>query len=236
SQSDASALRLATPSARHLGDLASGRAFDNGCVCGEQCSCGAPRLGPQIQFLTALTNIGRRLASVADKERRNGRLRAELATLDLNLPARVWLPLHHRPHYVLRIPPHAAAVLNSKDKAPYIMYVEVLETDGHEPLPPRLLPPAPPAPHSPPIRHTKSEENLVPEWPVLSLYSAMDDVDAGDCWSHDDEELSIQYPHRAPAPDSLSQVSAYLLSIGSHAISICPHPIYKHNKEKNHDS
>lgn len=69
-----------------------------------------------LQFLQALTNIGRRLASVADKERRNGRLRAELASLDLNLPARVWLPLHHRPHCVLRIPPHAAAVLNSKDK------------------------------------------------------------------------------------------------------------------------
>ncbi|KAL4706894.1 hypothetical protein ACJJTC_012353 [Scirpophaga incertulas] len=208
SQSDASALRLAMPSGRHLGDLASGRAFDNGCLCGEQCSCGAPRLAPQTQFLNALTSIGRRLAGVADKERRNGKLRAELATLDLNLPARVWLPLHHRPHYVLRIPPHAAAVLNSKDKAPYIMYVEVLETEGHEPLPPRLLPPAPPAPHSPPIRHTKSEENLVPEWPVLSLYSALDDADAGDCWSHDDEELSTQYALRAPAPDSLSQVSA----------------------------
>lgn len=49
SQSDASALRLATPTGRHLGDLASGRAFDNGCLCGEQCSCGAPRLAPQIQ-------------------------------------------------------------------------------------------------------------------------------------------------------------------------------------------
>lgn len=49
SQSDASALRLAMPSGRHLGDLASGRAFDNGCLCGEQCSCGAPRLAPQIQ-------------------------------------------------------------------------------------------------------------------------------------------------------------------------------------------
>ncbi|KAJ8727681.1 hypothetical protein PYW07_001800 [Mythimna separata] len=208
SQSDASALRLATPSGRHLGDLASGRAFDNGCLCGEQCSCGAPRLAPQIQFLTSLTNIGKRLAGVADKERRNGRLRAELAALDLNLPARVWLPLHQRPHYVLRIPPHAAAVLNSKDKAPYIMYVEVLETDGHEPLPPRLLPPAPPAPHSPPIRHTKSEENLVPEWPALSLYAGLDDGDAGDCWSHDDEDLSTHYSHRAPAPDSLSQVSA----------------------------
>ncbi|XP_063619556.1 phosphatidylinositol 4-kinase beta isoform X1 [Cydia splendana] len=207
SQSDASALRLATPSGRHLGDLASGRAFDSGCLCGEQCSCGAPRLAPQTQFLNALTSIGRRLAGVQDKERRNGRLRAELASLDLNLPARVWLPLHQRPHHVLRIPSQAAAVLNSKDKAPYIMYVEVLETEGHEPLPPRLLPPAPPAPHSPPIRHTKSEENLVPEWPALSLYSALDDVDAGDCWSHDDEDLS-QYPARAPQPDSVSQVSA----------------------------
>lgn len=49
SQSDASALRLATPSGRHLGDLASGRAFDSGCLCGEQCSCGAPRLAPQTQ-------------------------------------------------------------------------------------------------------------------------------------------------------------------------------------------
>ncbi|KAG7307923.1 hypothetical protein JYU34_006539, partial [Plutella xylostella] len=206
-QSDASALRLAAPSARHLGDLASGRAFDNGCLCGEQCSCGAPRLAPQVQFLTSLTTIGRRLAGVADKERRNGKLRAELATLDLNLPARVWLPLHHRQHHVLRIPPHAAAVLNSKDKAPYIIYVEVLETDGHEPLPPRLLPPAPPTPHSPPIRHTKSEENLVPEWPVLSLYSALDDVDAGDCWSHDDED-GVPYVSKAPAPDCVSQVSA----------------------------
>ncbi|XP_072939577.1 phosphatidylinositol 4-kinase beta isoform X2 [Epargyreus clarus] len=208
SQSDASGLRLVTPPGRHLGDLASGRAFDSGCRCGEQCSCGAPRLAPQTQFLNALTNIGRRLVSVPDKERRTERLRAELVTLDRNLPARVWLPLHQTPHYVLRIPPYAAAVLNSKDKAPYIMYVEVLETDGHEPLPPRLLPPAPPTPHSPPIRHTKSEENLVPECPTLSLYSALDDVDASDCWSHEDDEVSSHYAPRAPAPDSLSQVSA----------------------------
>lgn len=207
-QSDASALRVSTPPWKYLGDLTSGRAFDNGCVCGEQCSCDAPRLAPHLEFMLALMNIGRRLASVADKERRNGHLRAELATLNLNLPAKVWLPLYHKPHYVLRISPYAATVLNSKDKAPYIMYVEVLETDGHEPLPPRQLPPAPPAPHSPPIRHTKSEENLVPEWPALSLYSALDDVDTGDCWSHDDDELSSHYDHRAPAPDSVSQVSA----------------------------
>lgn len=54
SQSDASALRLATPTGRHLGDLASGRAFDSGCVCGEQCSCGAPRLAPQTQVIDSI--------------------------------------------------------------------------------------------------------------------------------------------------------------------------------------
>ena len=43
---------------------------------------------------------------------------AELSTLNLNLPARGWLP-HQTPEYshlVVRIPPQAASVLNSKDK------------------------------------------------------------------------------------------------------------------------
>ncbi|RVE40425.1 hypothetical protein evm_014925 [Chilo suppressalis] len=128
--------------------------------------------------------------------------------MDLNLPARVCLPLHPRPHHVLRIPPHAAAVLNSKDKAPYIMYVEVLETapDGRGGLPPRLLPPAPPAPHSPPIRHTKSEENLAPPPPPLYYPLPLeppDLADLADCWSphdpHDPHDLS-DAPH-----DTISQ-------------------------------
>ena len=48
--------------------------------------------------------------------------------LNLNLPARVWLPLYagSTPHYIVRIPPQAASVLNSKDKAPYIIYCEVV--------------------------------------------------------------------------------------------------------------
>lgn len=69
-----------------------------------------------FQFLTELKNIGRRLTGLASKEVRNGQLRAELTTLNLNLPARVWLPLHDKPHFVLRIPLVTAAVLNSKDK------------------------------------------------------------------------------------------------------------------------
>lgn len=44
------------------------------------------------------------------------RLIAELAMLNLNLPARVWLPVHSSNHMVVRIPPSSAVVLNSKEK------------------------------------------------------------------------------------------------------------------------
>ncbi len=45
------------------------------------------------------------------------RLIAELSMLNLNLPARVWLPIHDNlNHHVVRIPHTAAVVLNSKEK------------------------------------------------------------------------------------------------------------------------
>ena len=46
------------------------------------------------------------------------RLYAELSLLNLNLPAKVSLPVHSGigDHYVVRIPHTAAVVLNSKDK------------------------------------------------------------------------------------------------------------------------
>lgn len=46
------------------------------------------------------------------------RLYAELSLLNLNLPAKVSLPVHPGigDHYVVRIPHTAAVVLNSKDK------------------------------------------------------------------------------------------------------------------------
>lgn len=70
-------------------------------------------------ILDALVSIGKKLTPIASQELRNTRLRAELVSLNLNLPARVWLPLHPTPHYVLRIPPQTAAVLNSKDKVSF---------------------------------------------------------------------------------------------------------------------
>lgn len=123
---------LTTPSARSdrlsisstglaLGDLHSGRAFDNGCTCYRVCVCEAPRLAAQLAFTRSLLDLGVRLASLSCKEQRTRRLHAEFALLNMNLPARVFLPVHARGngepgHIVVRVPPTAAVCLNSKDK------------------------------------------------------------------------------------------------------------------------
>ena len=133
-----------------LGDLTSGRAFENGCVCFDSCkaavndlkgkktycTCGAPRLAPQQEFVRALISIGKRLGTLPTKDAKTQRLLAELSMLNLNLPARAWVPIHtsssevtRRDHQIVRVPPQAATVLNSKDKAPYIIYVEVVEVN-----------------------------------------------------------------------------------------------------------
>ncbi|XP_032670771.1 phosphatidylinositol 4-kinase beta isoform X1 [Odontomachus brunneus] len=152
-----------------LGDLSSGRAFDNGCTCfyscqgvvndlrGQKtdCFCNAPRLAPELEFIQALISIGKLLGTIPTKESKTVQLVAELNTLNLNLPARVWLPLHSTiPHHIVRVPPQYAAVLNSKDKAPYIIYVEVLEVEDlyTSPVPTKIMGSS--------LRHTKSEENL----------------------------------------------------------------------------
>jgi hypothetical protein len=45
---------------------------------------------------------------------------SELALINMNLPARVWLPISDIPHFVVRIPYRSAAVLNSKEKVKYL--------------------------------------------------------------------------------------------------------------------
>lgn len=96
-----------------------------------------------------------------------------LNLINKNLPARVWLPLNSDvPHHVVRITEEKTAVLNSKDKTPYIIYVEVVEVSDcvilkypeyttlnfkqvndiySSPVMPKLMPS---------LRHTKSEEHL----------------------------------------------------------------------------
>ncbi|EDX07017.1 GD25715 [Drosophila simulans] len=152
-----------------LGDLTSRpRILIHGCTCFETvrgqvngllgqrtlCSCGAPKTSPQKEFMKALMNVGKNLTSWPSKAEKTSALRMSLNLINKNLPARVWLPLYSDiPHHVVRITEEKTAVLNSKDKTPYIIYVEVVEIPDiyTSPLIPKMMPS---------LRHTKSEEHL----------------------------------------------------------------------------
>jgi phosphatidylinositol 4-kinase B len=176
SQSDASGLlgslhltaTVTAPVKLCLGDLTTGRAFDNGCLCFETvrgtvngllghqtvCTCGAPKLAPEKEFMKSLIDIGKMLTSLPTKIEKTSRLRVLLNLINKNLPARVWLPLNSElPHHVVRITEEKTAVLNSKDKTPYIIYVEVVEVNDiyTSKVIQKLMPT---------LRHTKSEEHL----------------------------------------------------------------------------
>ncbi|GMR30150.1 hypothetical protein PMAYCL1PPCAC_00345, partial [Pristionchus mayeri] len=102
----------------------------------------ADRLLAEQLFMRALTGIGDRLRLARNKKEKVRRLISELHILNEHLPTRVWIPLYatSTPHIVLRIPPDGGCVLNSKDKAPYCIYVEVLQCEDPSSVkvPPRL--------------------------------------------------------------------------------------------------
>ncbi|KAF4517511.1 hypothetical protein B566_EDAN006512 [Ephemera danica] len=197
-----------------LGDLRSGRAFNTGCTCFEthrgmvnelrgrktSCICNAPRLEGELHFVRALLAIGHLLPTIpGGKEAQAIRLRAELDQINLNLPARVWLPIHSSsiPHHVLHINTAYSSVLNSKDK---VLEVEDMATS--------------PVPHKQiaSLRSTKSEENLLANERPPSALSAASLQQAGscymphssstgalaiyddnsDCWTPEDDEISQQ--------------------------------------------
>ena len=78
-------------------------------------------MAAELEFVRALISIGKKLGAQPTKEAKTSRLLAELSILNLNLPARVYLPLSaiDSPHHIVRIPPQAAVVLNSKDKVKF---------------------------------------------------------------------------------------------------------------------
>ncbi|KAG4077487.1 hypothetical protein HA402_002914 [Bradysia odoriphaga] len=230
-----------------LGDLSTGRAFDNGCTCfdtvrgtvngllGQKtvCICGVSKLAPQREFMKSLIDIGRNLTSLPTKSEKTSILRMRLNLINKNLPARVWLPLNSdRPHHVVRITEEKTAVLNSKDKTPYIIYVEVVEVDDiyTSPVIPKLMPT---------LRHTKSEEHLESNLTATSNQltnghtktEAMDHsnsreversseygISDSDAWSQEDDEITVQYSsnlNRTSKMDSNSKSQASLDSTDS---------------------
>ncbi|XP_063951176.1 phosphatidylinositol 4-kinase beta-like [Lytechinus pictus] len=217
---------------RRLGDLTSGRAFDSQCTCFDSsenklneltgrpqavmdCQCQAPRLAPMLEFLKVLMGIGKKLQGLPTRELRTTQLFSELQKLNLNLPARIWVPsTASKNHHVVRIPHTAGVVLNSKDKAPYLIYVEVLDCENKHtsPLPAKILENT--------LRFTKSEENLSRYFngesapathtpPTMYAVYHMNDSDH-DCWSQEDDDILQQYSSyskKSSSSDTISQFS-----------------------------
>ncbi|XP_061839000.1 phosphatidylinositol 4-kinase beta isoform X1 [Nerophis lumbriciformis] len=165
------------------------------------------RLAPQREFIKSLMGIGKRLATLPTKEQKTQRLISELSLLNHKLPARVWLPTAAFEHHVVRVPHTQAVVLNSKDKAPYLIYVEVLECDSFESssVPMRI-------PENR-IRSTRSVENL-PDCGMTTeqragSFSTVPNYDNDDeAWSVDDIiELRVELPEVHASSDNISQFS-----------------------------
>ncbi|KAF2270292.1 phosphatidylinositol 4-kinase-like protein PIK1 [Lojkania enalia] len=94
----------------------------------------------ETQFLSALEDISNRLV-IVPKPARLSALRAELALIAQDLPAEVDIPVispatlkdgvasHSQHHRIVRINPAEATSLNSAERVPYLLMVEVLKGD-----------------------------------------------------------------------------------------------------------
>ena len=94
----------------------------------------------EMQFLTALEGISSRLVAVP-KPARLSALRAELALIARDLPAEVDVPVicpptlvegsasRSRHHRIVRLNPAEATSLNSAEKVPYLLMLEILRED-----------------------------------------------------------------------------------------------------------
>ncbi|KAG1753475.1 kinase-like protein [Suillus lakei] len=95
----------------------------------------------EVQFLITLEHISNRLL-VVPKPARVSALRAELTALNHRLPAEVCMPMwcsssdkpvprsNSQPHHkIVRIPPGESVVLNSAERAPYLLIIEILHND-----------------------------------------------------------------------------------------------------------
>ncbi|NWW96837.1 PI4KB kinase, partial [Rhynochetos jubatus] len=168
-----------------------------------------PKVESEEEVTSGLVPPGKgRLATLPTKEQKTQRLISELSLLNHKLPARAWLPTAGFDHHVVRVPHTQAVVLNSKDQAPYLIYVEVLECDNFDTanVPARI-------PENR-IRSTRSAENL-PECGITheqrtSSFTTVPNYDNDDeAWSVDDiVELQVELPEiHANSCDNISQFS-----------------------------
>lgn len=86
----------------------------------------------QLDFVKCLTHISHHLFDV-ERDLRRDVLRRELERLNDFIPTNVFIPTEKRPHRLLRIVPEEAHVFSTKERAPYLLVVEVEDLSPHAP-------------------------------------------------------------------------------------------------------
>ncbi|CEF63341.1 Phosphatidylinositol 4-kinase beta [Strongyloides ratti] len=95
------------------------------------CECGMKKFRPELEFIQSLIGIGNYLKEIPAGIERTNKLFSSIDKLNENLPSRVWLPLYSdTTHFILKIVPKIACVLNSKDRAPFYVIMEAVEVDN----------------------------------------------------------------------------------------------------------
>lgn len=95
----------------------------------------------ELDMIKCLTDISYGLFTIGPDERRDV-LRRELDKLNDHIPAGVYIPTDSAPHRVLRVVPEEAHVFSTKERAPYLLVVEVQDAEP---------PPRPPSPPGSPV-------------------------------------------------------------------------------------
>uniref|UniRef100_A0A0K0FP36 Phosphatidylinositol 4-kinase beta n=1 Tax=Strongyloides venezuelensis TaxID=75913 RepID=A0A0K0FP36_STRVS len=95
------------------------------------CECGMKKFRPELEFIQSLIGIGNYLKEIPVGIERTKKLFSSIDKVNGHLPSRVWLPLYSdTTHFILKIVPKIACVLNSKDRAPFYVIMEAVEVDN----------------------------------------------------------------------------------------------------------
>ena len=73
-----------------------------------------------------LPSRSRNKSAIDVKTELNKRLKIELLNINFNLPNRFWL-LNYKSHHIVNIPIEESILLNSKERVPYLVYIEVIK-------------------------------------------------------------------------------------------------------------
>eukprot|EP01133_Synstelium_polycarpum_P012824 gene12824-15053_t len=81
-----------------------------------------------LSFVQTLSNISKKLISIPI-DLRGAKLKDEISSLNIKLPLGLYLPMWQssQHHCIVRIPPEEVKILNSRERVPFLLVLEIIE-------------------------------------------------------------------------------------------------------------